>query len=125
MNVAGSMGPPPLGPSGPPYPYPPPPPPAGGLPVWAQVLIGVFVGPPVLVGSAWVPSVLLSALVGVVDGTPGLLLPVLGLAVPLGLLVAGIAWRPTRWYAVGAIIGVALLFVVLAGACLALIASLG
>ena len=115
--------------SPPPYPQQPyqpqqPAPRRGGLPVWAQLLIGAVVGPMVL-GAASLPAGILSSLVAG-TGAEGVqaVIALLGLGLPLAVLVAGLVWAPTRWYAVGTIIGIALLFIVLAGACIAILAGL-
>ena len=111
-----------------PPPYPPPPPeprqPESGLPIWARLLLGAIAGPFVLGGSAIPAGILSSVLVNAgVTGLDGLV-GLLGLALPLAVLIGGLAWRPTRWYAVGALIGLAVLFIVLAGVCVAILASL-
>lgn len=81
---------------------------------------------PFVLGAAAVPAGVLASLVAG-TGAAGVqgLLGLLGLALPLGVLVGGLAWRPSRWYAVGTLIGLALLLIVLAGACLAILASMG
>lgn len=113
--------------SPPPYPAQPPQSPQpqqrppGGLPTWAQILIGAVVGPFVL-GASALPA---SIIGGMVDtgGSLGALIGLGSLGVPLLVLVGGLVWRHTRWYAVGALIGLALLFIVLAGACIALLVA--
>jgi hypothetical protein len=111
----------------PPYPSQPPQPPQrppGGLPTWAQILIGAVAGPFVL-GAAAVPAGALASFVGD-SGASGVggLISLAGLGVPFVVWLGAVVWRPTRWYAVGALIGFALLVIVLAGVCIALITAM-
>ena len=108
-------------PAGPPFPQP------TGLSNKAKFWFGVLLAIPVLIVSGLVssvPSIVLSNATGAVGTAAGIVTLVLDVAL-LVLLVAGIVWRPTRWWALGAVAGMAVLFVVLAGACVVLLVGLG
>jgi len=112
-------------------PLPPPQRPRGGLPTGAQIAIGAVVGP-VVYGAAYAAITTVGSLVmgphSYDETTPR---EVVGNAIILGgfvllfaLWVAGVIWSRTRWYAVGLVIGVAVLSIVAAGACVVLLGVL-
>jgi branched-subunit amino acid transport protein len=75
------------------------------------------------------PGILLSALisaVGIGDEVGATMGTVWGFSALVGLaaIVAGVVYKHTRWYVVGAVIGSAVLLIVLAGVCIAFIAAL-
>ena len=119
--------PPPSGPPGPPGPWSGPPP--GARPpglsntarFWIGFPVGLVVGPVAVIG-------LFLVLVGLAStatsGESVALFSVVGLVV-LGLLVAGLVVRVTRWFVLGAVAGFAVAAIVLGGACVAIIQSLG
>lgn len=122
---------PPEGPQGwgvPPGPPPGPPPDSpqhpSGLSTAAQVAIGAVTGPFVVGAFAYLLLLAGTILAEVTTDTAFGVVAILGGLVALAGLVAGIAWWRTRWFAVGAVIGVAVVVIVLAGACVALLASL-
>lgn len=121
---------PPEGPQGwgvPPGPPGPPPGPSqhpSGLSTGAQVAIGAVTGPFVVGAFAYLLLIASTILAEATTETAFGVVAILGGLVALAGLVAGIAWWRTRWFAVGALIGVAVVVIVLAGACVALIASL-
>ena len=108
---------------GPPGPYPPPEP-APGMSHKAKFWIGVLLTIPAII----VSSVITGAGTAAVDAVNGD--PAIGAAVSslLGLLIlaayiAMIVIPKTRWFALGILAGTAVLFVLAAGACVALIVA--
>ena len=120
------QGPPPQGsPSGfSPYPYQPQKPP--GMSNRARFWIGVALAIPVLVLAGTVNGIA-GAIGSAVDPNTGSMTGVLVVIVDLlmfvGLVVAIVMPR-TRYFALGVLAGVAILFVLLAGACVLLLAGL-
>lgn len=116
---------PPPGPPGPPAPYgaPPPPGPRPGLSnkalFWIGVAVGVFGAPALAIGLL----VLLASVSGS-SGGPNTALQVLVVLAPVALLAAALVARRTRWVALGALAGGAVVLIVLGGACVALLSSL-
>ena len=124
----GPPGPPYGGPpyGGPPGPYPPQQPGRpSGMSNKAKFWIGVVLALPVLV----LAGIISGAASAVVDGISGDSNAAAAVAFVVGLgelaaLVAAIVFAPTRWFAIGVIAGVAVLFVLAAGACVVLIVGL-
>ena len=111
---------------GPPGPYPPQQPGRpSGMSNKAKFWIGVVLALPVLV----LAGIISGAASAVVDGISGDSNAAAAVAFVVGLgelaaLVAAIVFAPTRWFAIGVIAGVAVLFVLAAGACVVLIVGL-
>ncbi len=124
----GPPGPPYGGPpyGGPPGPYPPQQPGrSSGMSNKAKFWIGVVLALPVLV----LAGIISGAASAVVDGISGDSNAAAAVAFVVGLgelaaLVAAIVLAPTRWFAIGVIAGVAVLFVLAAGACVVLLIGL-
>ena len=120
----GPPGPAPYG--GPPGPYPPPlPGKPSGMSNKAKFWIGVALTLPVLV----VAGVISGVASAVVDGISGSTSAASAVAFVVGLgqlavVVAAVVYARTRWFAIGVIAGVAVLFVLAAGACVVLIIGL-
>ncbi|MGG5257146.1 hypothetical protein [Phycicoccus avicenniae] len=116
----------PPGPPGPSAPYgaPPPPGPRRGMSnkglFWIGVVVGVFGAPALAIGLL----VLLAVVSGSSDG-PSVALQLLVVFVPVALVAAALVYRRSRWVALGALAGGAVVLIVLGGACIALISGLG
>ena len=100
----------------PPPPYQPGPPPKQGH--WLEILVGALLG-----GIDAVASGLIGiALAGNISNGAWFFLPlVIGLLIPVVMMFNA----STRWWGVGILIGYFLTVIVLGGACVALIATLG
>lgn len=86
---------------------------------WVGLVVGFFVGPTALLTLWTVVSFFFDAV-----GLHGEVLGVGSVAVVVvfgAAMVAGLVFPQTRWWALGMIIGIAVTFIVLAGACLAFI----
>ena len=91
----------------------------------AKFWIGVVLALPVLV----LAGVISGAASAVVDGISGDSNAAAAVAFVVGLgelaaLVAAIVLAPTRWFAIGVIAGIAVLFVLAAGACVVILIGL-
>jgi len=91
----------------------------------AKFWIGVVLAVPVLV----LAGIVSGAASAVVDGVSGDSNAAASVAFVVGLgelaaVVAAIVFAPTRWFAIGVIAGLAVLFVLAAGACVVLIVGL-
>jgi hypothetical protein len=108
---------------GPPGPYPPPEP-APGMSNKAKFWIGVLLTiPAILVGSLITGAG--SAAVDAVNGDPAIgaaVSSVLGLLI-FAAYIAMIVIPKTRWFALGILAGTAVLFILAAGACVALLVA--
>lgn len=122
---AGYGGPPGGPPAYPPGPYPQPQGPRPGMSNKAKFWIGVALSIPAVILGA-VVSGGGSAVVSALGGDPqagAILSSVLGLLMFAGL-IAAIVFERTRWFALGIIAGVAVLLILLAGACIVLLVAL-
>lgn len=107
------------GPGPGPYPYPPPQ--RGGVPGAVAVLVGFIVGCFIGVGAM---VLVLFAVMGINEDTPGWAVFALVVGLPLLLPVPLLFWRSTRLWGAGALAGAALSNVILAGSCVWIIQGL-
>lgn len=91
----------------------------------AKFWIGVVLALPVLVLAGIISGAASAAVDGITGdyNAAGAVAFVVGLG-ELAALVAAIVFAPTRWFAIGVIAGIAVLFVLAAGACVVILIGL-